>query len=351
MGSPVSDKKVLITGASGFFGGILKRELCKEYFCVNLDLLPDDFKHGNLISVQGDIRDAVLVQELFTQYHFTDVIHCAAKLAHDVKNNEELWTSNVDGTEVVIKTATLNNVKSFIFTSTNCLWGQDFKKPIDEQQPPKPVEIYGRSKQKAEEVIEKYKDKIPSVIIFRSPTIIDEGRLGLLGILFEFIFENRKLWIIGDGENKYQFIYAKDYVSAIYKALNSQIKGTYNIGSDNVKSFNAVYGFLINKTSSKSKIVHLPKAPCLLLLQLAHLLRVSPIGPYQYKMIAGNFIFNTDKLKQSLNWTPTLSNEEILYKAYDYYQRNKSEIYNRNSVSSHRQVAKMGILRLLKWLS
>ena len=33
---------------------------------------------------------------------------------------------------------------------------------------------------------------------------------GLLSLLFEFIDENRKIPIVGDGNNKYQFIYAKD---------------------------------------------------------------------------------------------------------------------------------------------
>ena len=68
-------------------------------------------------------------------------------------------------------------------------------------------------------------------------------------------------------------------------------------------------------------------------------------------MIAESFIFDTSKIKEKLNWTPTLTNEEMLYKAYEYYHKNLDEIKNRTKVSAHKQPAKMGIIRLLKWLS
>ena len=39
----------------------------------------------------------------------------------------------------------------------------------------------------------------------------------------------------------------------------------------------------------------------------------------------------------------------MLYKAYEYYHKNKDEILNRKNVSAHNSVAKMGIIRILKW--
>ena len=52
------------------------------------------------------------------------------------------------------------------------------------------------------------------VVTLRCPTIIDSGRLGLLAILFEFIEDGKKVWVVGDGSNRYQFIYAQDLASA-----------------------------------------------------------------------------------------------------------------------------------------
>jgi hypothetical protein len=86
-------------------------------------------------------------------------------------------------------------------------------------------------------------------------------------------------------------------------------------------------------------------------MQLAHKLRISPLGPYHYKMIAESFLFDTTRIKQRLGWTPTLTNEEMLLRAYQYYSANRAEISSRTNVSAHRKPADMGIIKLLKWLS
>ena len=190
--------------------------------------------------------------------------------------------------------------------------------------------------------------KINSVI-FRCPTIMDEGRLGLLGILFEFIDENRKLPMVGDGKNKYQFIYAKDLAEACILALDYNKTEIFNIGSDHVKSFNEVYNYVFEHSGSKSKLWHLPKKLMILGMKICSKLHISPLGPYQYKMIAENFVFDTSKIKNKLNWKPTLSNEEMLLKSFNYYHKNKEEIKNRKNVSAHREVAKMGIIKVIKW--
>jgi len=65
-------------------------------------------------------------------------------------------------------------------------------------------------------------------------------------------------------------------------------------------------------------------------------------------MITEDFIFNTSQIKEKLLWKSTLTNEEMLYKAYEYYHNNREEIKIRHNVSAHKQAAKMGIIKLLK---
>src|ERR1700677_1212558 len=100
-------REVLVTGGSGFFGGVLKRRLLEEGFAVtNIDLVRDeDAGAEGLTSVQGDIRDAGLLARMFAEHRFDAVFHCAAMLAHDVKDDTLLWTSNVDGTRLVAEAA------------------------------------------------------------------------------------------------------------------------------------------------------------------------------------------------------------------------------------------------------
>ena len=341
----------LITGGAGFFGSILKKELlAKGHKCVSIDLCPDPDKHENLTSILGDIRDKELVEKIFSENQFDAVFHMAAMLAHDRKRINNLWTSNVDGTEIIADACIRHDVNKLVFTSSNCLWAKNFDDPVTEAEEPDPIEIYGKCKIEEEKILFARKDKLNSVI-FRCPTIMDEGRLGLLSILFEFIDENRKLWMVGDGNNRYQFIYAKDLANACELALNYQGTTVFNIGSDNVKTFNEVYSYVIEHGKSKSRLAHFPKWVIIPCMKLASKLGISPLGPYQYKMIASTFVFDTSKIKKELGFQPTKTNEEMLLRAYEFYHQNRKAIEHRTNVSAHNECAKMGVIRLLKWLS
>src|ERR1700759_4454242 len=140
-------QEVLVTGASGFFGGVLKRRLLAESFAVtNIDLVRDDDSHPALTSIQGDIRDTALLARTFADHKFAAVFHCAAMLAHDVTDEKMLWTSNVDGTRLTAEAALAAGVTKFINISTNCLWAEGFGRPVTESDEPAPIEVYGRSK-------------------------------------------------------------------------------------------------------------------------------------------------------------------------------------------------------------
>jgi len=343
--------KFLVTGGAGFFGGILKRRLLDDGAeVVSVDLVPDIDRHPALISVQADIRDEVEMRRLFAAHTFDAVFHIAAMLAHGKMDRDLLWTSNVDGSGVIARCAREAGVRKLVFTSSNCLWASNIGHPVREDDPPAPAEIYGESKLAAEKLLRQFEDGM-DVVILRCPTIIDSGRLGLLAILFEFIREDKTVWVVGSGGNHYQFIYAGDLVQACVQSLDCKGSATFHVGSDDVPSLRECYEAVIKEAGSKSRVRSLPKGPALALMRLAHTLRISPLGPYQYRMIAEDFVFDTSRIRQALGWRPTVTNSEMLTKAYRYYAENREEILARSNVSAHSRAAEMGILRLLKWLS
>src|SRR5690606_38111702 len=116
----------------------------------------------------------------------------------------------------------------------------------------------------------------------------------------------------GGGDNRYQFIYAPDLIDASIKALDYPQSTLWNIGSDQVKSFQEIYEFVIQKAGTNARVANLPRCITLPLMKIAYALKLSPLGPYQYKMIAENFIFDTKKIKTELKWQPTVTNEEML---------------------------------------
>jgi len=344
-------KNVLVTGGSGFFGGVLKRRLLAEgYRATNIDLVVDADRHANLQSIQGDIRDVALLNELFAREKFDAVMHCAALLAHDTIDDNALWTSNVDGTRNLAEACRVHGVPKLIFTSTNCLWASNLGHEVKEDERPDPIELYGRSKLAGEEILAEYKNDL-NVVIIRCPTIIDSGRLGLLAILFEFIQDGKKVWVVGDGSNRYQFIYAQDLAAACIQALDYHQSDLFHIGSENVVSLRRVYEAVIRAAGTRARVASLPKGPTIAAMKLAHKLKVSPLGPYHYRMIAEDFIFDTTHIRRQLGWKPTLTNEEMMVEAFRYYAAQREEIHTRKDVSAHSRPASMGVIRLLKWFS
>jgi nucleoside-diphosphate-sugar epimerase len=308
---------VLVTGGAGFFGSLLKRALTERgWTWVSIDLERDEQASTGCEVIQGDIRDRALLEKIFSAHRFDAVFHCAAMLAHAVKDTDMLWTSNVDGTANVAEIAAKHGVRKIVFTSSNCLWGEDLGRPVTEEEPPNPVEIYGTSKWEGEKILLGHTDLDP--VIFRSPTIIDSGRLGLLAILFEFIDEGRKVWVVGGGGNVYQFIYAQDLIDACIRAVDYKGRGVFNIGSDDVPSFRQAYESVIDRAKTGARVASFPRWIALPLMRIAYALGLSPMGPYQYKMIASSFVFDTGKLKREMGWQPTLRNQDMLWKAYEY---------------------------------
>jgi UDP-glucose 4-epimerase len=346
--------EVLVTGGSGFFGGVLKRRLLAEGFAVtNIDLLRDDDADLALTSVQGDIRDADLLRRTFAAHQFQAVFHCAAMLAHDVQDDTLLWTSNVDGTRMVAEAALAAKVAKFIFISTNCLWGEGFGREVTETDPPAPIELYGRSKLQAEQELATLRVRHPElqVVTLRCPTIMDSGRLGLLAILFEFIEDGKKVWVVGDGGNRYQFIYAQDLATACLLCVGYGGSNLFHIGADDVPTMRELYKGVVRAAGSRSRVASLPKGPTIALMKLAHRLHLSPLGPYHYRMIAESFRFDTRRIRSELGWSPTLTNQQMMLRAFEYYRENRRTIHGRTDASAHSRAAPMGIIRLLKWLS
>jgi len=341
----------LITGGAGFFGDILKVALLSlGHFCVSVDLEPDLRRHQRLTTVRADVRHLGELKPLFVRQQFDCVFHCAAILAHDAKDREFLWSSNVEGTRTIAELAAAHHVRKVVFVSSNCLWADPFNRPVTEDDTPHPREIYGRSKWEAEKILTSYADRFELAIV-RTPTIIDEGRLGLLSILFEFIDDGRAVWLVGNGENRYQFVYGPDLADACIRAAAPGHVGIFNVGSDDVEPLRAVYQSVIDRAASGSRIRSLPRVPTLQLMRLAYLAGFSPLGPYQYRMIAESFEFDTHRAKAELGWHPTLTNSEMLARAFQYYRQHRPEIHARTDVSAHKRPARMGVIRLLKWIS
>jgi UDP-glucose 4-epimerase len=344
-------RTAIVTGGAGFLGRLLNTRLLEDGWRVlSIDLQPLEMSHPRLVARQGDIRNAADLEALAALGPVDAIFHCAAQLAHGSVGKQLLWSCNVEGTKQVAAFARRFKVPKVVYTSSNCLWGESLRRPVTEDDEPKPIEPYGLTKWEGEKALLAHADAFDTVVL-RCPTIIDAGRLGLLAILFEFIDEGRRVWVVGDGSNRYQFIYAQDLIDGMLLASRHNGSAILGIGSDQPGSMREVYGHVIEKAGSSSRVASLPKGPTIMAMKLAYHLGVSPLGPYHYKMIAEDFTFDTTRIKNVLGWKPTLTNAQMLHKAYEYYRKNRVEIHGRDAASAHRKATSMGVIRVLKWMS
>src|SRR5438309_990182 len=342
--------RALVTGSVGFFGGILKDRLLSDgWEVVGVDRLVDAPQPGYAPMVV-DIRDAAGFGKTVRGCKPDVIFHCAAVLAHDRKNRAGLWSTNVDGTACVAQSAIQAGVGALVFISSNCLWSTGWDRPVTENDVPAPVEIYGRSKLAGEEHLLSLSREL-AVKVVRCPTIVAAGRLGLLSILFEFIHEGRRVWLVGDGRNRYQFVSADDLAQACLLLATSAATGIFHVGSDSVPTVREMFGGVIQRAGTKARLARLPRRPAIAALRLLSAAGLSPLGPYHYRMIASSFEFDTTRLRNATGWRPTIGNTEILWRAYQFYVEHLDQLSNEQKGSPHRRVSGLGALRIVKWLS
>lgn len=348
-------KKILITGGLGFVGSNFIKYLqtkTKEQLVI-FDRLDPLTKDKNVLYYKGNLQNVEDVAGVFKRYGpFSTVYHLASWMPNKEVPDQVMLKSNVVGTKNLIEKAVKEKVEHFIFTSSNVTYGIPKKLPLTEEMEPIPLEIYGRSKLLAEKELQKFKGKT-NIQIIRCPVISGLGRLGLQAILFEFISENKNVYVLGKGDNKYQFIDVMDVCSVLEKASHMKGFDIYNIGANKVMTLRELYEHVIQFAKSNSKIIGIPMGPSLFLMSILDKLNVSPLGVYQYSMIGRSIYFDTTKVKKKLHWQPKMTNLDTFIENYKWYIKHKGNFTQIGSgnFSANRSLPKMGILKLLKIFS
>jgi GlcNAc-P-P-Und epimerase len=162
--------KILLTGGSGFIGTHFHSVIPVDEI-INLDLNPPAIG-TNATFIQGDIRKEEDVRSAVRNKPVELILSLAAKHHDFGVGHDEYFDTNEDGTAVICKVASENNIQRIIFFSSVAVYGIR-PEVSSEAMPPIPDNPYGASKLAGEKVLEKWAAEDPkrSVLIIR-PTIV-----------------------------------------------------------------------------------------------------------------------------------------------------------------------------------
>src|ERR671934_943654 len=314
-----------ITGGAGFLGLHLARRLLADGHAVRtLDVVPlDDAELERAVDERrADVRDLGAVRELVSGADV--VVHAAAALPIQA-SRDAIRSVNVDGTQNVLSAARDAGVRRVIFISSTAVYGVPEKHPIEEEDPLVGVGWYGESKIEAEALCNAA--EVETTII-RPKTFIGPERLGVFEILFDWIREGRRIYILGQGHNRYQLLGVEDLVDAIVRAATvPEAAGeTFNVGATEFDTVRSDLQALIDHAGSQSRLQPVPVKPAELALRGLELLKLSPLAEWHYKTAHRDSFVDVSRAQRVLGWQPRLSNRAALIETYDWYLANRGRV-------------------------
>ena len=254
----------LVTGGAGFIGShIVEKLLHWGHMVVVVDneYSDNDNFHWrkDTLNIRADITDYKKLKKAFTGV--TYVFHCAAeaRIGPAIKNPVNAVNINTIGTCNVLQCAREVGAKKVLYSSTSSAYGLN-EAPNVETQPDDCLNPYSVSKIAGEKLCKMYTDLYGlNTIIFRYFNVFGERapRKGqyapVTGIFLRQKAAGEPLTIVGDGEQRRDYVYVKDVANANLMAAISNPDDdaygqVYNVGSGKNYSVNEIASFISDDT-------------------------------------------------------------------------------------------------------
>ena len=309
-------QKVLVTGGAGFIGSHLCDRLIKDGYsvvCVDNLITGSEQNISHLLSNENFKFHKLDIVWEWLDFGRIDYIFHLASPASPVdyqKYPEETATVNSMGTIGMLKQAVTHNAR-FLLASTSEVYGDPKENPQKEiywghVNSFGPRSCYDEGKRFAEAItyvyLHKYNLDARVVRIFNTygPRMQkDDGRV--VSNFINWAITNQDIKIDGDGSQTRSFCFVSDLVEGLVKAMFSDsTKGeVLNLGNPEEYSMHDFANRIIELTNSESRIVFSDKFR-----QDDPMQRCPDIG----------------KAERILNWKPTVTVDEGLRLAIDYYK-------------------------------
>ena len=331
--------KILVTGGAGYIGSHTCLELLlADYEVIVLDNLSNSSQESlkrvekitakSLDFIEGDILDAVLLEEIFTTHQIDAVIHFAGlkAVAESQRLPLQYFENNISGSIQLIQTMQRAQVFNLVFSSSATVYDEKNVSPLNEDMPTgMPSNNYGYSKLMVEQILQKaaIAEHSWSIALLRyfNPVgahpsgLIGEDPQGIPNNLMPYITQvavgrREKLTVFGndydtiDGTGVRDYIHvvdlAKAHVCALNNRLDKQGCSVWNIGTGQ--------GYSVLQIKNTFERVNGLKIPY-------------QIAARREGDVATTFANNTKAL-QELGWKPLYTLEDMLADSWRWQQYN-----------------------------
>ncbi|GIM46766.1 UDP-glucose 4-epimerase GalE [Collibacillus ludicampi] len=320
---------VLVTGGAGYIGSHAVVELLAQGEEV---IVLDNLQKGHRRAVmaetfyQGDVRDAELLEKIFTTHDVEAVIHFAADslVGESVYEPLKYYDNNVVAAQRLLTKMKEHGVNKIVFSSTAATYGEPKHVPIRETDPTEPTNPYGETKLAIEKMLkwcdQAYGIKYVSLRYFNVAGAHADGLIGedhdpethLIPIVLQVALGQRdSISIFGDdyptedGTCIRDYIHVMDLANAHWLALKrlreAGESGIYNLGNGT--------GFSVKQVIETAREVTGHPIPA----------RIAPRRAGDPAVLIASY----DKAQNELGWVQRYDSlEEIIRTAWNWHKKN-----------------------------
>lgn len=222
-------KTYLVTGAAGFIGASIAKELIR---LGNKVVTVDNLSTGNknhipkgVYFIKGNCQDPKIIKVLNT-YKFEAIYHIAGQSSGEISFENPVYDLQTNGqsTLQLLDLARVIGCNKFIYASTMSIYGDTDFSPVDETMKPTPKSFYGVGKLASEHYLRIYNNEFGIATaalrlfnVYGSGQNLTNMKQGMVSIFLAQAIQNKQIHVKGSGERFRDFIYIDDVVKAFLK--------------------------------------------------------------------------------------------------------------------------------------
>lgn len=322
--------RALVTGASGFTGSYMVKNLLEHDYDVRVFVRPNSdttvLKDLPIEYTFGDVRNKSQVRDAMND--IDKVFHIAALYRSANVREQMYWDVNVAGTENLLEAAAEAGVSRFVHCSTCGVHGHIKNPPADENAPIDPEDIYQETKYEGERVaLRWFAEKGLPVTVVRPVGIYGPGDTRMLK-MYKSV-QKQQFIMFGGGDVLYHLTFVTDTVEGFRLAGESDnaVGQTYIIAGENYTTLKGFATLVAEELGAAPPTWTPPVRPLEIAAMICERvcvpLRIQPpIFPRRVHIFTHDRAFDISKAKTELGYAPQVDMREGIHRTAEWYMNN-----------------------------